>query len=245
VVTVRNGLAESLVGLVVLLAALDVGVGIGAEAWAAGLVCAAVLSSAVARGASRAGVDLGPADRVTLARATLSCAVAALVADSFLGQAPAVPLLVALAGTALFLDAVDGRVARRSGTTSGFGGRFDGEADAFLLLVLSVYVAQSAGLWVLAIGAARYAFAAAGWVLPWLREPLPPRYWRKVVTATQGLVLTAAVAGIAHPTGTRLALAVALVLLTESFGRDVWWLWRHRLADVVPATAVVLRSRPR
>ena len=36
----------------------------------------------------------------------------------------------------------------------------------------------------LAIGAARYAFLAAGWSLPWMREPLPPRYWRKVVAVT-------------------------------------------------------------
>ena len=42
----------------------------------------------------------------------------------------------------------------------------------------------SLGIWVLAIGAARYAFLAAGWLLPWMREPLPPRHWRKVVTAT-------------------------------------------------------------
>ncbi len=49
----------------------------------------------------------------------------------------------------------------------------------------------------LAIGVARYAFAAAGWVLPWMRGQLPPRYWRKVVTATQGIVLTVAAAAVA------------------------------------------------
>ena len=35
------------------------------------------------------------------------------------------------------------------------------EVDAFLILVLSVYVAQSLGAWVLAIGLARYVFVAA------------------------------------------------------------------------------------
>ena len=97
-------------------------------------------------------------------------------------------MLVTLAVVALALDAVDGWVARRTGTASPLGARFDGEVDAFLILVLSVYVARSAGAWVLAIGAARYAFLAAGWLLPWMREPLPPRYWRKVVAATQGIV---------------------------------------------------------
>ena len=110
------------------------------------------------------------------------------------------------------------------------GARFDGEVDAFLILVLSVYVARSAGAWVLAIGAARYAFLAAGWLLPWMREPLPPRYWRKVVAATQGIVLTIAAADVLPLALTQAALVVALALLAESFGRDVWWLWSRRHA---------------
>ena len=36
------------------------------------------------------------------------------------------------------------------------------EVDAFLLLVLSAYVAQDLGWWVLSIGLLRYAFVAAG-----------------------------------------------------------------------------------
>ena len=97
-----------------------------------------------------------------------------------------VALLVSLAAVALALDAVDGWVARRTRTTGLLGARFDAEADAFLILILSVYVARSAGAWVLAIGAARYVFLAAGWLLPWMRAQLPPRHWRKVVGATQG-----------------------------------------------------------
>ena len=47
------------------------------------------------------------------------------------------------------------------GTTSPLGARFDMEVDAFLILVLSVYVGRTIGAWVLAIGVARYAFVAA------------------------------------------------------------------------------------
>ena len=72
----------------------------------------------------------------------------------------------------------------------------DGEVDAFLILVLSVAVAPTAGVWVLAIGAARYAFLAAGWPLAWMRAPLPRRDWRKTVTAVQGIVLTIAAADV-------------------------------------------------
>ena len=136
-------------------------------------------------------------------------------------------MILPLATLALVLDAVDGRVARATGTQSDFGRRFDGEADAFLLLVLSVHCAPAYGWWVLAIGAARYAYALAGWVVPWLRVPLPFRYWRKVVTAVQGVVLVVAASGAVPRPVSSLALVVALALLAESFGRDVLWARRH------------------
>jgi hypothetical protein len=82
------------------------------------------------------------------------------------------------------------------------------EVDAFLILVLSVFVARSLGAWVLAIGAMRYVFVVAGWALPWLREPLPPRYWRKVVAAIQGIVLVCAAADVLPATLTVAAVAV-------------------------------------
>jgi phosphatidylglycerophosphate synthase len=168
------------------------------------------------------GDGLGPADWVTLARATLAVGVAGLVAGSF-RQPVAVPLLVSLAAVALVLDAVDGWVARRTRTTAA-GARLDGEVDAFLILVLSIYVARTVGVWVLAIGAARYVFLAAGWIAPWLCAPLPPRFWRKVVAATQGVVLTVTTAGLLSPALTSVVLILAAALLAESFGRDVWWL---------------------
>jgi phosphatidylglycerophosphate synthase len=83
-------------------------------------------------------------------------------------------------------------VARRTGTATALGARLDGEVDAFLILALSVYVAPAAGAWVLAIGAARYLFLAGEWLLPWMRAPLPPRRWRRIVAAAQGIVLTIA-----------------------------------------------------
>ncbi len=136
---------------------------------------------------------------------------------------------------ALALDAVDGWVARRSRTTAGLGALFDGEVDAFLILVLSVYVARSVGPWVFAIGAARYAFLAAGWSLPWMRAPLPPRYWRKFVAATQGVVLTVAASNLLPLPVSEAALGAALVLLAESFGRDVLWLRSPRNFARAPA----------
>jgi hypothetical protein len=116
------------------------------------------------------------------------------------------------------------------------------EVDAFLIFVLSAYAARAVGVWVLAIGAVRYAFVAAGAALPWMRRQLPPRYWRKVVAATQGVMLVVAAADILPTAWTGLALTVALALLTESFGRDVWWLWCRRGVEagriVVPVSPV-------
>jgi phosphatidylglycerophosphate synthase len=170
---------------------------------------------------------LGYADWVTLTRATLVGGVAALVVHALHTDVPVAPL-VAIASVALALDAVDGVVARRTGTASPLGARFDMEVDAFLILVLSVSVATRLGAWVLAIGAMRYAYVVAGWALPWLRRPVPPRYWRKVVAATQGVTLTAVTSGLFPVSVCVVAVAVALALLVESFGRDVVRQWRQR-----------------
>jgi phosphatidylglycerophosphate synthase len=176
---------------------------------------------------------------VTLTRGTLAVGVAALAAVSF-ERDVAAATLVTLASVALSLDFVDGRVARATATESALGAKLDGEVDAFLILALSVEVAPSVGAWVLAIGLARYAFLAAGRALPWLRAPLPRRDWRKTVTASQGVALVVAASGVVSPAASRVILAVALAMLAESFGRDVWWLWRHRHAT--PARVATART---
>ena len=224
---VQAGPLAGMAAQVLLLAVLAGTAGLGRAGWIAGLGCALAMNSLLALGLSRHRCErLAPADWVTLTRASLAVGVAAVVADSFQDAVPGA-LLVSLSAVALALDAVDGWVARR--TRSGaLGAKFDGEVDAFLILVLSLYVAPMAGAWVLSIGLARYAFLAAGWVWPWMRAPLPPRHWRKFVAATQGIVLAVAAAGVLPRPVTDLALFVGLFLLGESFGRDVLWLRRHR-----------------
>ena len=222
---VPTGPLTGFVCLLALLGVLAATTGLDASGWLAGVACGAGLAALLARALTRhRQVGLGPADSVTLARAVLACGVAALTVDSFGGQAP-VAILVALSTVALVLDGVDGRVARRTDTTSAFGARFDMEVDAFLIMVLSVYVARESGWWVLAMGLARYAFVAAGWVLPWLRGPQPPRQWARVVAAIVGVALIVAAAGILPHAVTTAMLLVALGLLVESFGRSVWGLW--------------------
>jgi phosphatidylglycerophosphate synthase len=217
-----------LVGTVLMLAVLAGTVGIGGAGWLVGLASGLVLNLALAQALWRdPSAGLGWASWITLTRATLAVGVAALTAASF--ELPAATTtLVTLASVALALDFVDGWIARRTATESALGAKLDGEVDAFLILVLSIEVAPTLGGWVLLIGLARYAFFAAGWALPWLRAPLPRREWRKTVTAAQGVALVIAASGVVPTTVCRILLVVALALLGESFGRDAWWLWRHR-----------------
>ncbi|WP_031048841.1 CDP-alcohol phosphatidyltransferase family protein [Streptomyces sp. NRRL F-5650] len=228
--TARSVQQETAVGagaMLLLLALLGTAIGLGTAGWLAGAVFAfatwAVLSRALHQ--SRPP-SFGPANRVTLGRTALVGGVTALVADSF-RDAPPVPLLVGLTAVALVLDGVDGRVARRTGTCTPLGARFDMEVDAFLILVLSVYVAADLGPWVLLIGAMRYVFVAAARVWPWLTAPLPPSTARKTVAALQGVLLLLAGTGLLPRGVSAGVVTVALGLLVWSFGRDVRWLRRR------------------
>jgi len=222
-------LRASILGMLATAAVLGVvfvTAGLAVAGWIAGL--ATGLATAALLAAARTRSDqpsIHPADWVTLIRAVLVAGVAGLVADSF-SRPVSITALVTLSAVALVLDAVDGQVARRTGTATPLGARLDGEVDAFLILLLSIAVSQVYGGWVLAIGAARYVLLLAGWLIPWLAAPLPPRHWRKVVAAVEGIVLTVAVSGVLDRLVGMIAVAAALLLLAESFGRDVIWLYR-------------------
>jgi phosphatidylglycerophosphate synthase len=194
--------------------------------WAAGLAYLVVSTALVSIGLRRRKAErFGPANAVTATRSMLIGLVTAIVATS-VTQPISVPLLIGLVVPALALDAVDGWVARRTRTATPLGARFDMEADAFLILVLSVYDVRIVGGWILAIGLMRYAFVAAGWLFPWMRATVPFRYWSKVVAAVCGITLAAIATGLLPSPVDVVVGAVALGLLIESFGRDVVWLIR-------------------
>jgi len=235
---IPSGPLVGLLGVPVLLTALELtaGGGLGVAGWVTGLTCSATVVLLLTAGLLRASRrHLSPADRVTLVRAVLACGVAALVARTAVdtaGHPAPTAVLVVLASVALVLDAVDGRVARRTGTVHPLGARFDMEIDAFLILVLSVQVAPVLGWWVLGIGVARYVLllaTVAGRSTPWGRAQLPPRRWRKVVAAYQGIALTVAVANVLPTPVATLAVAAGLALLVASFGTEVVARRRHLL----------------
>src|SRR5215469_6159704 len=224
--TIRLATILGLLATAALLSVVSATAGLGVAGWITGLATGSAATALIVTARMRSDQPaILPADWVTLTRMLLIAGVAGLVADSF-GRPVPTTALVTLSTVALVLDAVDGQVARRTGTATPVGARIDCEVDAFLILLLSIVVSQDYGGWVLAIGAARYALLLAGWLIPWLAAPLPPRYWGKVVAAVQGIVLTVAASGLLDRRTGMIAVAAALLLLAESFGRAVIWLYR-------------------
>jgi phosphatidylglycerophosphate synthase len=101
------------------------------------------------------------------------------------------------------------------------------EIDAFAVAVLAVTVVKAAAspCWVLAIGAMRYLYVAAGRIFPVLRRP--PRSCafadrrRKAIAVAQSLALLAALAPATPANWAATVCALALGLLVYSFGADI------------------------
>ena len=226
--SVRTGPVIGLIAELALLAALAATVGLSGSGWVVGVACAVVMNLVAgpgarplrrpALGAGRPG-DPGPA--------TLVGGVAALVADSFARPAPVTALVGAHGRRACPRRGRRlGRAAHRNGVGARralrHGGRRVSDPRP-----QRVRRAASIGAWVLAIGAARYVFvaarlaaavaarAAAAAVLAQGRRGDP---WRVLLTVGGG--------GRPARSWMAAALGVSLALLAESFGRDVWWLWR-------------------
>ena len=170
----------------------------------------------------------GPANGVTLMRAVLVALVASSIAEPAASSIAWATVIATMAIVAL--DGVDGWLARRTQMNSAFGARFDMETDAFFMLVLSVLAwhHHKAGVWVVAIGMMRYAFVAAGWLLPWLSRPLRPTVRGKTVAVATLITLGTALAPPVPPSVSTLACAIALGTLVWSFWIDVRFLWNSR-----------------
>jgi phosphatidylglycerophosphate synthase len=182
---------------------------------------ALVLGNAAASILRRTPCFSTPADRVTLLRAVL-VALCAVVGVPVLLTGDRPGLLLVIAGAAAFLlDALDGPVARRTGTASAAGARLDTSTDAALVLVLSCGTAVTVGPWTLCIGALYYLFVAAGRIRPHLRSPLPPRAGSKAIGALQPFALLLALTPEIPPAVGAAAAGLALPLLAFSFARDI------------------------
>jgi phosphatidylglycerophosphate synthase len=196
--------------------------------WKAAALFAAMTAIALAFAGEHPFSRLGPANRVTIIRAMLVALTAGLTGEPETPRVAATA--VAMAATAALLDGIDGWLARRSMMASAFGARADMETDALLIMALSVLVWRhdKAGAWVLACGLMRYAFVAAGWLLPWLAGPLAPTRRGQTVAVAQVVGLCIALLPTLPPPISANAAAATLAALTWSFAIDVRRLWQQR-----------------
>jgi phosphatidylglycerophosphate synthase len=200
---------------VLLLGALGVALFIG-QMWPVAWCGVASLGALVVanRGALTHPGRFGWANGVTASRAVIVWAVGLR-----LGDAPAA--LLALIVLGLFaLDGLDGYLARRRGTTSGFGALFDMETDSFfaLTVVLVLFERGDLGVWVLVPGVLRYVYVLLRAVVP-ARNPdvARSRFGRLAFTGLAvGLFLAFAVPGVVG----RTAAIVGTALVTLSFARS-------------------------
>jgi phosphatidylglycerophosphate synthase len=178
--------------------------------------------------AEHPGPGIGWANRVTLGRAALALPVFALALEPGSLGASGFWWVITLSTVVMLLDGVDGRIARRTGTETAFGARFDMELDAALIMALSLLAWRSGkvGAWVLLIGLMRYGFVAASWRWPALAAELPPSTRRKVVCVVQGVVLLVALGPIIPVPMAVAVTAAGLVALSYSFAVDVRWALR-------------------
>lgn len=165
--------------------------------------------------------NLTPADTVTLGRSLLVVACGGLVlAGRGHGRSWVVPVLAA---TAWSLDGVDGYVARRTGTVTERGARWDNAADASLVGVLALAVVRDAPC--APVGAALYpAYRLVRRLRPGWRRPIPSSRRGKVVGGTlTGTLLAGTVPGVPRGAVT-VATGAAVGAALWSFAVDLTWL---------------------
>ena len=181
---------------------------IAALAGALGLVVLAALYA----GRFTPSGHFGVANTITAVRVAI---VGGLSTLRSVGPPEAVLVLSLLA-----LDGLDGLVARRPPqTASEFGARFDMEADALLVLVFGLKLAEVGrlGAWIVVPGLLRYAYAAAISIAPRAAEAPRSRFGR-VIAGTMMTSLAVSAWPI-EPIHRPLALLSA-GLVTLSFARS-------------------------
>ncbi|WP_192842981.1 CDP-alcohol phosphatidyltransferase family protein [Aureimonas frigidaquae] len=221
-----------LTGLPLSVAVLLLAPHLAPERPAAGLAVALTLQLAVT-GLAVAGLSrgypydrLGPANLVTQGRAALTASLSAALV--VMPDAAVLWAVTSIAVLCLFLDGVDGQLARRSGLVSRFGARFDMETDSLLALLLALvaFRSGSGGVLVLALGLPRYGFWVLGRIYPRLSGPLPERMGRKLVCVIQIVALLLIVSPLTGPASSDMLALFALACLAWSFGRDILFLCR-------------------
>lgn len=165
-----------------------------------------------------------PADLVTLGRGVVVLVAATLVVAALVrGGETRTWWVVGLGVLGWASDALDGYVARRTGTVTSRGALLDSGVDGALVLVLSLALARVAP-WALVGGLLYPAFLLVQAWRPAWRTTLPHRTWRKVAGGVMTGTLVVGAAPWWPDPVVQVAVGVAVVLVTWSFAVDVRWL---------------------
>jgi phosphatidylglycerophosphate synthase len=150
-------------------------------------------------------------------------------------------LLAALVVLVFALDAVDGRFARRAGTTSSFGAHFDMEADAFLILALDLelWTRGQLGAWVLLPGLLRYLTVLGGTLISPRAGEMPRSRFGSSACGVLVITLIAAFI-VPNPWATAVA-AAGSALVVWSFARSFYGCYLRRAP--FPSSAAPLTDR--
>lgn len=174
------------------------------------------------RGRWTHGGVFGAANSVTSVRLSLIAGLCALGVSRELGPASALLVLAIFA-----LDGLDGWLAKRTGQASEFGGAFDMECDALLVLVctLLLYLRGRLGAYILIPGLLRYVYSLGiAWLPDGGVEPPPTRIGRYVFSVV-AVSLVASLWPI-QPIYAPFAVCSTLLLLF-SVGRSLLWSFMH------------------
>ncbi|GAA5168666.1 CDP-alcohol phosphatidyltransferase family protein [Ornithinimicrobium tianjinense] len=165
-----------------------------------------------------------PADVVTLARGAVVLVLAALVAAALAAGAPTRAWWVVVLGVVVWsADALDGYVARRTGSVTEHGARLDSGVDGALVLVVAVALAPVAP-WALVGGLLYPVFLLVQvWRRRW-RRTLPFRAARRLAGGTLTGTLVIAAAPFWPEPAVQVAVAAAVAWVVWSFAVDVRWL---------------------
>jgi CDP-diacylglycerol--glycerol-3-phosphate 3-phosphatidyltransferase len=178
--------------------------------------------------------SLGPANHVTLLRGVLLVWLAGFVfltrPASWLGYVPAI-----LYTTAIFLDGLDGLLARLTRRITKLGQRLDIELDGLGILAASALgiVWSQLPVWYVLVALAYYAFTLGLWLrrrLGLAVHPLPPIANRRLMAGIQMGFVSAILWPVLPPVLTTLAAALIAVPFLAGFVRD--WLFTSGVLDV-------------
>ena len=141
------------------------------------------------------------------------------------GRQPGWHLAVA-AGSILLMDVADGWIARKTGQSSEFGASYDVEADALLVMsvTLLLFVRGIAGGWVLIAGLLRYVYVLAPAIVPTPLGPAPRSVHGRLFYVC--MLVCFMLALVLDDERGRLPALIGTAAISVSFGHSFWQRYR-------------------